>query len=150
MHPVRHGRLVAFLALALFGATAAFAATGPSTSTAPSPAASLPGAESCEGDLALAFEQPSFTPAENGAVWTHHDGCHAQLTCDSNCIKSCIGTVCSVGSNYVQCDGVKSYCPSCDLGAYPGYPTCGLRQCPWCVCVSNGGSSQECCSYGPF
>lgn len=89
----------------------------------------------------------SFTPIGNGAVWTHHDGCHAQITCESNCVFSCAGqSVCTVGSNYVECDGQRKYCPTCDLQQYPGFPACGLRQCPWCVCVSNGGSSQECCS----
>lgn len=89
----------------------------------------------------------NFTPIGNGAVWTHHSGCHAQITCDSNCQMNCSGdTYCTVGSNYVECDGQKTYCPTCDLQQYPGYPTCGLRQCPWCVCVSNGGTSEDCCN----
>lgn len=110
------------------------------------PSSSVP-AESC-GEPELGALAAELTPLGDRAVWTHHDGCHAQLTCESNCVKHCSGTVCSVGSNYVECDGQKHFCPSCNLSEFPGFPPCGLRQCPWCVCVSNGGTPTGCCE--PF
>lgn len=99
--------------------------------------------ETAESDALLAGLD--FTPLADGVVWTS-GGCTASLTCPSNCQKHCSGTTsCSVGSNYVECDGQQHFCPSCNLSQYPGYPQCGLRQCPWCVCVSGGGDPVECC-----
>jgi hypothetical protein len=99
------------------------------------------------GDLDFQAASPSFTPIGSGAIWTTHNGCHANLTCESNCQISCSGTTCSVGTDYVECDGQRKYCPTCEVSAYPGYPPCGLRLCPWCTCVSNGwGTGEECCN----
>lgn len=143
MNGRRHAHLVAVVvALALAPLASGGESAVPTFFTEPS--APVP-AEAC-GDTDLGAVLAGITPAGDQAVWTHHDGCHAQLTCESNCVKSCSGTVCSVGSNYVECDGQKEFCASCNLSEYPGYPECGLRQCPWCVCRSNGGTMAECCA----
>jgi hypothetical protein len=88
----------------------------------------------------------SFTPMGDGVIWSS-DGCVASLTCHSGCIRHCTGTTtCTVGPDYVECDGqMTSPCPSCDMNQYPGYPACGIRSCPWCSCMSAGGSPSGCC-----
>lgn len=141
----------AFLALVVLWGASAEAAT-PSADTGsldlgPAPALSQPVGECEPLGFEASLDQPRFTPVENGAVWTSHNGCHAQITCDSNCIKQCSGTVCSTGPNWVECDGVRKYCPTCNVSEYPGYPQCFLRLCPWCVCVNLGGDPVECCEY---
>jgi hypothetical protein len=88
-----------------------------------------------------------FSVGMDSVVWTS-DGCTASLTCDSGCLRQCTGTTsCTVGSNYVECDGQQSTpCPTCNLSQYPGYPACGFRMCVWCTCVSNGwGTPETCC-----
>lgn len=129
------------LALLVFSslALADEAASTPDRSTGAAPSAI------CDtGELELPL--PTFTPALDGVVWTS-DGCTASLTCHSGCIRHCTGTVsCFVGPDYVECDGnPTAACPTCDLQQYPGYPTCGIRSCPWCTCMSNGGSPSNCC-----
>jgi hypothetical protein len=124
------------LAVGAPGVAAAAPPAGPQSSEA-ADCAAAPGLDPVLADLEGAFG--------DGVVWMG-GSCSAQLTCESNCVKHCTGTVsCSVGPNYVVCDGVYKYCPSCNISQFPGYPPCAWRLCPWCVCVSNGGTPESCC-----
>lgn len=71
-------------------------------------------------------------------------GCTAELTCSGMCSDitiSCSGVnQCVVGSNYVDCDGQRKYCP--EVGCNPP-PNCPYP-CDYCLCISFGNPSYRC------
>lgn len=87
-------------------------------------------------------EQPSFQKLESAdysePIWM--TGCTAHLTCYSNCSVSCNGTgSCDVGSDYVECDGNRTYCyPPCSVP-----PGCA-EPCTYCDCKSRGFTDFQC------
>ena len=49
-------------------------------------------------------------------VFTTADGCTASLTCPSGAYLYCSSPVpgtCTAASNYVECNGQRTYCPAC-------------------------------------
>lgn len=149
-HPWKPRWMLAFVGLALILiAPAVLADTAPAAGAATTPTflQSSLGTGCDESDFEPAVVDLKFTPVGNGAVWTSGGSCTAQLTCDSNCVKHCSGTTCTVGSNYVECDGQQYFCPSCNISQYPGYPQCAWRLCTWCVCINQGGTPSSCCEW---
>ena len=60
---------------------------------------------------------PTFLAARS-TVFTTADGCFANLTCPSGAYIYCSSGVpgtCTVGSNYVECNGQRTYCPACAI-----------------------------------
>lgn len=79
---------------------------------------------------------PTTAPAP---LWM--TGCNADLTCPADYVIGCTGNnTCVVGADYVECDGVRTSCPTCEIP----YPACHAYPAEYCACVNGGGAPTAC------